>query len=176
MTCPRTAAPLAFIASVLLVTAALTAQDRATVKVPDGLALSLFKGYEGWQVIAPSETAQGIKTIVGNPIMMQAYSDGIPANGKPVPDGAMMAKIEWTKKSNPESPYAVSVPDSLKSLSFMVKDSKRYADTGGWAWAQFTSDPNSGALTPVGTGTACGYTCHTRVKARDLVFTRYGHR
>ena len=167
---------MAFAATVLLVSAALTAQDRSTVKVPDGLALSEFKGYETWQVIAPSETDHGIKAIVGNPIMMKAYSDGIPANGKPVPDGAMMAKIEWTKKPDAQSPYAVTVPDTLKSLSFMVKDSKRYADTGGWAWAQFTYEADSDTLKPVGTGVACGYACHTAVKARDLVFTHYAKR
>jgi hypothetical protein len=167
---------MALAATVLLVSAALGAQDRSIVKVPDGLALSEFKGYETWQVIAPSETDHGIKAIVGNPVMMKAYSDGIPANGKPVPDGAMMAKIEWTPKSDADSPYTVSVPDTLKSLSFMVKDSKRYAKTGGWAWAQFTYEPGSDTFKPVGTGTACGYECHTRVKARDLVFTHYAKR
>jgi hypothetical protein len=167
---------MALAATVLLVSAALGAQDRSIVKVPDGLALSEFKGYETWQVIAPSETDHGIKAIVGNPVMMKAYSDGIPANGKPVPDGAMMAKIEWTPKSDADSPYTVSVPDTLKSLSFMVKDSKRYAKTGGWAWAQFTYEPGSDTFKPVGTGTACGYECHTRVKARDLVFTHYATR
>ena len=167
---------MALAATVLLVSAALGAQDRSIVKVPDGLALSEFKGYETWQVIAPSETDHGIKAIVGNPVMMKAYSDGIPANGKPVPDGAMMAKIEWTPKKDADSPYAVNVPDTLKSLSFMVKDSKRYAKTGGWAWAQFTYEPGSDTFKPVGTGTACGYECHTRVKARDLVFTHYAKR
>ena len=167
---------MALAATVLLVSAALRAQGQSTVKVPDGLALSEFKGYETWQVIAPSETDHGIKAIVGNPVMMKAYSDGIPANGKPVPDGAMMAKIEWTPKKDADSPYAVNVPDTLKSLSFMVKDSKRYAKTGGWAWAQFTYEPGSDTFKPVGTGTACGYECHTRVKARDLVFTHYAKR
>ena len=167
---------MALAATVLLVSAALRAQDQSTVKVPDGLALSEFKGYETWQVIAPSETDHGIKAIVGNPIMMKAYSDGIPANGKPVPDGAMMAKIEWTQKKDTASPYDVTVPDTLKSLSFMVKDSTRFAATGGWAWAQFTYDAPSNSLKPVGTGTACGYACHQRVKARDLLFTHYARR
>ena len=60
MTGPRRAAQLA-LASVVMITAALTAQDRSTIKVPDGLSLSVFAGYEGWQVIAPSETDHGIK-------------------------------------------------------------------------------------------------------------------
>ena len=163
-------------ASVFIVSVILTAQDKSTVKVPDGLALSEFKGYEGWQVIAPSETEKGTKGILGNAIMMKAFADGIPDNGKAVPDGAMMAKIEWTKKPDAESPYAVTVPDTLRSLSFMVKDSKRYPDTAGWAWAQFTYDAASDSLKPVGTGAACGYACHTTVKARDYVFTHYAKR
>jgi hypothetical protein len=167
---------IAVAASVFVASVILTAQDKSTVKVPDGLALSAVKGYEGWQVIAPSETDKGTKAILGNEIMMKAFADGIPVNGKTVPDGAMMAKIEWTKKSDTESPYAVTVPDSLKSLSFMVKDAKRYADTGGWAWAQFTYDAASNRFKPEGTGVACGYACHTKVKARDYVFTHYAKR
>jgi len=167
---------MALAATVLLVSAALRAQGQSTVKVPDGLALSEFKGYETWQVIAPSETDHGIKAIVGNPVMMKAYSDGIPANGKPVPDGAMMAKIEWTPKKDADSPYAVNVPDTLKSLSFMVKDSKRFVDTGGWGFAKFTYKRESNTLKPEGTGTACGYACHLAVKGRDLVFTHYANR
>ena len=163
-------------ASVFVATVILRAQDKSTVKVPDGLALSAFKGYETWQVIAPSETDRSTKAIVGNAIMMKAFSDGIPDNGQAVPDGAMMAKIEWTKKSDAQSPYAVTVPDTLKSLSFMVKDSRQYANTGGWAWAQFTYDAESNTLKPVGTGVACGYACHTAVKARDYVFTHYAKR
>lgn len=161
--------------SVFLITIVLAAQNNS-VKVPDGLALSDFQGYEGWQAIAPSYTDHGTKVILGNPIMMKAYADGIPDNGKVVPDGAMIAKIEWTQKKDTKSPYDVTVPDTLKSLSYMLKDSKRFAATGGWAWAQFTYDPASNSLKPVGTGTACGYACHTGVKARDFVFTHYAKR
>ena len=158
---------------VLVVSIVISAQDRSNLKVPDGLALSEFNGYDAWQTIAPSETDGSLKAILGNDVMIKAYKAGFPANGKNVPDGAMIAKIEWVKHPNSESPYAVQVPDTLKSLSFMVKDAKRFPDTAGWAWAQFSYDAASKRFTPVGTGTACGYACHTRVKASDLVFTRY---
>jgi hypothetical protein len=72
-----------------------------------------------------------LKAIVGNAAMIKAYSDGIPANGKPVPDGAVMAKIEWSRKSHPASPYTVSVPDMLQRVDFMMKDAKRFFDTDG---------------------------------------------
>jgi len=154
----------------------IAAQDRSTVKVPDGLALSEFKGYEAWQVIAPSQTDEGLKAILGNAMMIKAYNEGFPANGKAVPDGAMMAKIEWLKRSDAASPYAVLVPDKLKSVSFMLKDAKRFPDSAGWGFAQFASDTAPNSFKPVGTGSACGFACHTRVKARDFVFTSYGLR
>ena len=163
-------------ASAFAVSLTLAAQDRASVKVPDGLALSDFKGYETWQTIAPSETDEGMKAILGNSVMMDAYKAGIPANATAVPDGAMMAKLEWSKKSNDKSPYAVTVPDKLKSASFMVKDAKRFAASGGWGYAQFAYDSASDTFKPSGNGSGCGYACHTRVKARDFVFTSYARR
>src|SRR5215469_2510477 len=77
---------------------ALAAQDKYTVKVPNGLAFSEFRGYEDWQDVAVSQTEDGIKVIVANPAMINAYRDGIPDNGKPFPDGSKIAKIEWTSK------------------------------------------------------------------------------
>jgi hypothetical protein len=155
---------------------ALAAQNQSSAKVPNGLAMSEFKGYDAWETIAPSTTDDGLKAIVGNRIMIDAYRAGIPGNGKPVPEGAMMAKLEWTKKSDADSPYPVSIPDTLKTASFMVKDSKRFADSGGWAYAQFAYDATSDTFKPNGNGSGCGYACHTRVKARDYVFTRYARR
>jgi len=63
---------------------ALAAQDKYTVKVPNGLAFSEFRGYEDWPVIAISENQGLIAVIVGNPVMIDAYREGIPGNGKPL--------------------------------------------------------------------------------------------
>src|SRR3954468_17639764 len=76
----------------------VSAQDKDTVRVPGGLAMSDFRGYESWQSIGMSQSAQAVAVIVGNPVMIAAYNAGIPGNGKPVPDGAKMAKIHWTPK------------------------------------------------------------------------------
>src|SRR6266446_4147387 len=72
---------------------AIPAQDKYTVKVPGGLAFSEFRGYEKWQAISISRNERVVAMILGNPAMIEAYQAGIPANGKPVPDGAKMAKI-----------------------------------------------------------------------------------
>jgi hypothetical protein len=167
---------MVLVACILVVTLTLSAQARSGVRVPDGLSFGDFTGYDTWQTIAPSQTPEELKAILGNAVMIKALQNGIPGNGAPVPDGAMMTKIDWLKETNAVSPYPVDVPRTLKSVSFMVKDAKRFADSGGWGYAQFTYNAASDSFTPVGTGAGCGYTCHTRVKANDFVFTKYAPR
>ena len=151
-------------------------QDKYTLKVPDGLAFSEFRGYETWQVISVSQAGDVMSVILGNPVMINAYQSGIPGNGKPFPDGAKMAKTHWKTKKSAEAPAPTTVPDTLRDMDFMVKDSKRFADSGGWGYAQFNYDPASDRFTPEGTGAKCGAACHTVVKAKDYVFTAYGKR
>ncbi len=162
----------------------LTAQDKYTVKVPGGLAFTEFKGYEAWQTISVSQErkVRSLMTL-GNPAMINAYKAGFPANGKPIPDGAKMAKIHWTPKPNESFPEA-SVPDKLVNVDFMVKDSKRFADSGGWGYGVFDYDAASdtfkpgtmAGMPPQGNDAKCGFACHTAVKAKDYVFTEYGRR
>ena len=167
----------------LLAGLVISAQDKYSVKVPGGLAFAEFKGYEAWQTIAISRNEKVMAVILGNPAMIKAYEAGIPANGKPVPDGARMAKIHWIPKKNQFFPDA-SVPGELLNVDFMVKDSKRFADSGGWGWAVFDYNPKSATFTPgtlegtppQGNDAKCGLACHTAVKARDYVFTEYGKR
>ena len=161
----------------------ISAQDKYTVKVPGGLAFSEFRGYERWQAISMSRNEKAVAVILGNPAMIDAYRAGIPANGKPVPDGAKMAKIHWAPEQNEFFPDA-TVPGRLLNVDFMVKDSKRFADSGGWGYAVFDYDaasdtfkPGTSAGTPPqGNDAKCGYACHTRAKAKDYVFTEYGRR
>jgi hypothetical protein len=152
---------------------ALAAQDRGALKVPDGLALSEFKGYRDWADVAVSQTDTSVKAIVANPTMIAAYRNGLPASGKTFPEGSKVAKIEWLRKPNPVSPYAVQVPGELKSLAFILKDSKRFPKTHGWAYAVFDYDAATKTLKPRGTGAECGYECHTKVAGDDYIFTHY---
>ena len=89
---------------------AISAQDagqsKYTVKVPGGLAFSEFEGYESWQTISISRNDRVVAAILGNPVMIDAYQAGIPGNGKPVPDGAKMAKVHWKPKQNQFFPDA----------------------------------------------------------------------
>ena len=158
MRSPQVTTMIVFSASVLVVTVLLAAQsqDRFTLEAANGIAFSQFRDYEAWQMIATSQPddASGCgtskvgctKAILGNPAMINAYRDGIPANGQAVPDGAAMAKIEWLKERK-ASPYGVTLPGAQTEVSSMVKDSKRFAR--------------------VAAGGA---------KARDFVFTNYAKR
>jgi hypothetical protein len=162
----------------------VTAQDKYTLQVPDGLAFSEFRGYESWQVVSVSHPTGGegmsddqmLNVIVANAVMIDAYAAGIPGNGKPFPDGAKLAKIQYVPKKSAEAPFSVWIPDRLKDVAFMAKDAGRFAASGGWGYALFDYDPASDAFEPNGTGAACGAACHTIVKAKDFVFTAYGKR
>ena len=162
---------------------ARAAQDKYTVKVPGGLAFSEFRGYERWPVVATSQNDKLVAAILANPVMIDAYLAGIPGNGKPFPDGAMMAKIHWKPKKNQYFPDT-TVPGPQHDVDFMIKDSRRFADSGGWGWAVFVYDAATDTFRPGTTAdeppqandAKCGFACHTLVEKRDYVFTEYGHR
>ena len=141
---------VAALAVAILGGSAISAQDRYLLQVPNGIAFSDFRGYEGWQVVSVAQTDELLKVIVANPTMIEAYKAGVPGNGKPFPDGSKIARIQWTPKKSMEAPFVVNVPDTLKNVSLMEKDSKRFADTGGWGYALFNYDATSDAFTPDG--------------------------
>ena len=171
---------LAAVAAGTVVATALAAQDKYTVQVPNGLAFSEFRGYEDWQAVAVSQTEDKLRVMVANPAMIDAYRSGIPGSGKQFPDGSKIAKISWNPKQNAESPFSVRVPDTLAGIGFMVKDSRRFPDTGGWGYAEFDYEPTSDTFTPNTSlqenDAKCGAACHTIVEAKDYIFTAYGKR
>jgi hypothetical protein len=164
--------------------AAVSATDKYSLKVPNGLAFSEFRGYERWSVIAISESKGKIAVILGNPVIIDAYKSGIPANGKPFPDGSKMAKIHWNPKQAQTEPNTPTVPGTQHDVDFMVKDRTRFADSGGWGYGAFEYDAPSGAFVPATSADTppqehdakCGLACHTIAKNRDYVFTDYASR
>ncbi len=163
---------------------AISAQDKYTVEVPGGLAFSEFRGYEDWPVVATSENGGAFAVILGNPATIDAYKGGAPGNGKPFPDGAKIAKIHWHPKKQEAYPGPPTVPGAQYNADFMVKDSKRFADSAGWGWATFDYDAASDAFRPGDENSSppqehdakCGFACHTIVTAKDYVFTAYPKR
>ena len=159
-------------------------QDRYTLKVPNGLAFSEFRGYESWPVVSLSHNGTKLAAILGNPILIDAFKSGIRGNGKPFPDGARMAKVHWNTEINAGEPGAPTVPVSQHDVDFMIKDSRRFPDSGGWGYAVFEIDPATGNFRPgnltdkppQANDAKCGFACHTAVKTKDYVFTNYGSR
>jgi len=172
------AASIAAAAAALVVLGgrAISAQDKYTVQVPNGLAFAEFRGYEDWQTVAVSQSGDLIEVILANPVMIEAYRAGAPGNGKPFPDGAKMAKIHWNAKKSAEAPSPTLVPDTLHDVDFMVRDSKRFADSGNWGYAEFDYDAATDTFKPLGNDAKCGFACHTIVAAKDYVFTAYPKR
>ena len=164
--------------------AALAAQDRYTLKVPGGLAYADFRGKETWQVISIRHNGDKLAVITGNPAMIAAFKAGIPDNGKPFPDGARMAKIHWVATKKETYPGTPLVAGALHDVDFMVKDSKKYADSGGWGYGAYEYEAASDSFRPGNTSDSppqsndatCGGACHTVVKNRDYVFTEFPKR
>jgi cytochrome P460 len=169
---------------------AIAAQDKYTVKVPNGLSFADFRGYEDWQAVGPSHTdaTNVMRLIVANPVMISAYKNGIPGNGKPFPEGSKIAKIEWRPKKITDPPFSANGPDTvpgdLAAVEVIEKDSKRFPDTHGWGYAMFEYDAAAGTFTPAtetskppqGHDARCGATCHNLAASKDYIFTPYARR
>src|ERR1700754_3374061 len=81
--------------------------DKYSLVSPSGIKFSDFKGYEDWAVISSARTDEVLKVIVGNPAMIRAYKAGAPGNGQPFPEGAKMAKLQWSFKKSTDAPFVV---------------------------------------------------------------------
>lgn len=123
-------------------------------------------GYRQWELVASSHEADDfneLRAILGNSVAMAAYRK----NTLPFPNGAMLAKLAWKREPSPEFSGAF-VPGHATTVQIMVKDSKRYASTGGWGFGRFIGGK---AVDRVQHETCFG--CHNaHVKNHDIVFTR----
>ena len=132
-------------------------------------------GYRDWKVVTVAHEAgdlNDIRAVLGNDIAIKAYREG----KLPFPEGAIVGRIAWSHVPSEEnnktfgrdqSFVAGSPTDSY--LQFMVKDSKKYAATGGWGYSSFGKD---GKPTDASSMQSC-FPCHQAIKSRDYVFARY---
>ncbi|MGY2932340.1 hypothetical protein ACVWZ6_001942 [Bradyrhizobium sp. GM6.1] len=124
------------------------------------------EGYKQWELIAPAEEAaplDELRAVVGNRTAIDAYQD----NKLPFPDGTILVKRAWKRKQSPELASA-TIPGEATTVQVMVKDSKKYASTGGWGFGRFIN----GKPVDEAQHRTC-FACHeARVKCRDYVFTR----
>ena len=144
----------------------------------DGAAAPVYgvrlpPGYRAWRLISVAHeegSLNDLRAILGNDAAIEAAREGT----LPFPDGAIIARLAWSYDRLAESEKAFGHPQSFvagppkNGVQFMVKDSSKYASTGGWGYAQFDNGrPASEAVQ-----NTC-FACHETVKARDYVFNRY---
>lgn len=134
---------------------------------PNGIAL--YQDFRTWKVIAPSyrEDKKHIRVVLGNDVAVQAMRENV----RPMPDGAVLAKVAWTIKKHPKFPVATE-PDALAQVEFMVKDAVKYQETGGWGYARFLGKEYRPYGKDASFAREC-VGCHTPVKDNDYLFTSY---
>jgi Cytochrome P460 len=145
-------------------------QEAAPIFVTD-----IPAGYRDWKLVSVAHEAgdlNDIRAILGNDIAVNAYREG----KLPFPEGAIVGRIAWAYVSSEENNKVFGRPQSFVAgaptafyLQFMVKDSQKYAATGGWGYAQFDQEGKPG---PESDMKQC-FPCHQAIKDRDFVFTRY---
>ncbi len=146
-----------------------TAQDTAPTFVK-----TIPAGYRDWKVVTVAHEAgdlNDIRAVIGNDIAIKAYRAG-----KPFPQGAIVGRIAWSYVASEENNKIFGREQSFLAgsptpayLQFMVKDSKKYAATGGWGYSSF--DQNSKPFDD--TAMKSCFPCHQAVKDRDFIFSRY---
>jgi hypothetical protein len=152
----------------------VAATGGATENVSPIYGVRLPEGYRGWQMITVAHEAgknNDIRGILGNDIAARAFRDGT----RPFPDGSVIARLAYVYKSSPENDAVFPAPQSFvagdpTNVQISVKDSKRYADSGGWGYGQFEkgianqSDPLLKSC----------FACHAKLDpSKDFVFSHY---
>ncbi len=155
----------AIFACVSLLSMAIPVLAGPTPVAPNGI--SLYPDYISWRVVAPSyrEDKGHIRVITGNETAVAALRAGV----KPLPDGSVLAKVAWKAVKHPSFPVATEAGEFVQ-VEFMVKDAKKYKETGGWGFARFVGKD----LKPYGKDASfvneC-FGCHTPVAGNDYLFT-----
>ena len=129
--------------------------------------VTIPEGYRNWVFIAAAQEAaplDELRVVVGNDLSIKAYQQAT----LPFPDGTVLVKLAWKHVQSPEFEPA-SIPGAATTVQVMVKDSKRYAATGGWGFGRFID----GKAVDEAQHQTC-FACHqARVKNHDYVFTRF---
>ena len=156
-----------------------TATASRNVAKDDGpvFVTEIPSGYRDWKLVSVAHeegNLNDIRAILGNEAAINAYRAG----KLPFPEGAIIGRIAWNHVPSEENNKVFGRAQSFVAgdpppwyLQFMVKDSKKYAATGGWGYAQFDKDGKPG---PESDLKKC-FPCHEAIKDRDFVFTRYTH-
>ena len=155
------------IASVVLTAMLAARSDADSADASPIFGVTIPDGYRQWRLVAPSQLGEPfdeLRAILGNDVAIEAYR----RESLPFPDGTVLAKLAWKRIHAPDFPSAFA-PGAGTTVQFMVKDSKKYAATGGWGFGKFID----GKPVDEAEHRAC-FACHeAHVKAHDFVFTRF---
>lgn len=167
--------PVAAIALAGLVTVLAAASGPADTGAVPIFGIKIYPGYRDWKLVSVAHEAgnlNDIRAVLGNDIAVKAYREGT----RPFPEGSVIARLSWNYVPSEENNKVFGREQSFVAgsapvwyLQFMVKDSKKYAATGGWGYAQFDQD---GKPADQAKHETC-FPCHVPVKDRDYLFTRY---
>lgn len=156
----------AAVASVALIAAGVAMGDAGSGEASPIYGVKLPDGYRTWPLIAPAQEAEPLnelRAVLGNDRAIKAYQDST----LPFPDGTVLVKLAWKHVQSPEFEPA-SIPGAATTVQVMVKDSKKYASTGGWGFGRFIN----GKPADEAQHQTC-FACHqARVQNHDFVFTR----
>jgi len=169
---------IAYLLGAVVALAGVVASIAAVSGQADGEAAPIFvkkipPGYRDWRLVSVAHeegNLNDLRAILGNDVAIKAYREG----KLPYPDGTIIARLAWSYDPLEESEKAFGRLQSFvagppkNGVQFMVKDSRKYASTGGWGFAQF----NDGKPADEAVHNTC-FSCHEAVKARDFVFARY---
>ncbi len=169
----RTALLLVAVATVAgIVAFTAHASGQANGETAPVFGVKIPPGYRDWRLISVAHEAgnlNDLRAVLGNDIAIKAYRE----QKLPFPDGTIIARLAWNYVPSEENNKVFGREQSFvagppTNVQFMVKDSKKYAATGGWGFAQF----KDGKPADETVHKTC-FSCHEPVRARDFVFTRY---
>src|SRR5580698_9109698 len=155
-----------------VVVASALASRHADEEAAPIFGIRIPPGYRDWKLVSVAHeegNLNDLRALLGNDVAIKAYREG----KLPFPDGTIIARLAWSYAPSEENNKVFGRSQSFvagpaTNVQFMVKDSKKYAATGGWGFAQFKDGkPADEALLKT-----C-FPCREPVKARDFVFTRY---
>lgn len=160
-------AAFAAIASAALAVAGVALGDAGSGDASPIYGVKIPDGYRAWQLVGPAQEAEPLnelRAVLGNEKAIKAYQDAT----LPFPDGTVLVKLAWKHVQSPEFEPA-SIPGAATTVQVMVKDSTRYASTGGWGFGRFID----GKPADEAQHQTC-FACHqARVQNHDFVFTRF---
>jgi len=159
--------PLKLILATIFILSAISGAAIAQQETVVPATKVTYGDYQNWRLLAIShrQDKKTLRAILGNNKAIEAARQG---QTQTWPDGTVFAKVVWKETTHPSWPQAI-VPGDFEKAEAMIKDSKKYASTGGWGFGYW--EGKNLKMYPQEKSQEC-FACHVAVKAHDYVFTK----